>query len=96
MKDYLGLAKEFQAKSRTTTTMMEQEATDQMGTTTTTPSKITIKWPPLSLGGLAAAESRRDRKLTARWVLAINTDQITPYAADQTFCLKLSHALIFL
>ena len=25
----------------------------------------------------------------------INADQITPYAADQTFCLKLSHALIF-
>ena len=25
----------------------------------------------------------------------INADQITPYAADQTFCLKLSHTLIF-
>ena len=25
----------------------------------------------------------------------INADQITPYAADQTFCLKLSHALLF-
>ena len=25
----------------------------------------------------------------------INADQITPYAADQTFCPKLSHALIF-
>jgi len=25
----------------------------------------------------------------------VNADQITPYAADQTFCLKLSHALIF-
>ena len=25
----------------------------------------------------------------------INADQITPYAADQTFCLKISHALIF-
>ena len=25
----------------------------------------------------------------------VNTDQITPYAADQTFCLKLSHTLIF-
>ena len=24
-----------------------------------------------------------------------NADQIMPYAADQTFCLKLSHALIF-
>ena len=24
-----------------------------------------------------------------------NADQITPYAADQMFCLKLSHALIF-
>ena len=25
----------------------------------------------------------------------VNADQITPYAIDQTFCLKLSHALIF-
>ena len=25
----------------------------------------------------------------------INADQITPYATDQTSCLKLSHALIF-
>ena len=25
----------------------------------------------------------------------VNTNQITPYAADQMFCLKLSHALIF-
>ena len=25
----------------------------------------------------------------------VNADQITPYAADQTSCLKLSHALIF-
>ena len=25
----------------------------------------------------------------------VNADQITPYAADQTLCLKLSHALIF-
>ena len=25
----------------------------------------------------------------------INADQITPYTTDQTFCLKLSHALIF-
>ena len=24
-----------------------------------------------------------------------HANQITPYAADQTFCLKLSHALIF-
>ena len=25
----------------------------------------------------------------------VNANQITPYAADQTFCLKLSHALLF-
>ena len=25
----------------------------------------------------------------------VNANQIMPYAADQTFCLKLSHALIF-
>ena len=25
----------------------------------------------------------------------VNADQIMPYATDQTFCLKLSHALIF-
>ena len=25
----------------------------------------------------------------------VNADQITPYATDQTFCLRLSHALIF-
>ena len=38
---------------------------------------------------------RLHQQLTARQVLAVNADQITPYAADQMFCLKLSHALIF-
>ena len=27
-------------------------------------------------GGLTTAESRRDRKLTTRWVLAINTEDV--------------------
>ena len=36
-----------------------------------------------------------DQKLTARWVLADNADQTTPYVADQTLRPKLSHALIF-
>ena len=27
-------------------------------------------------GGLTAADSRRDRKLTARWVLTVNTEDV--------------------
>ena len=36
---------------------------------------------------------RLHQQLTARQVFAVNADQITPYVADQTFRLKLSHAL---
>ena len=52
---------------------------------------------PFGFANIAAAyqDALRGRFIDQARDVHPLTDQIAPYAADQTFCLKLSHALTF-
>ena len=73
MKDCLGLAKEFQAKKKDDDNddgAKDHRPPGDNNNTFQDHNKVVAT----IFGGLAAIENRRDRKVTARWVLVVNSD----------------------